>query len=902
MSFGFLRELLYRAAGTLGRRRMDRDLDEEVRAHLRLLEDRFRRQGLAPDEARKAARREFGGVGRLREAHRMERSLVGPENLARDFAYAMRGLLGHPGFALTAVVSLALAVGANSAIFSFADGLLLRPLPVPAPSSIVSLRPISPSLRPGALVGGDSISYPDFVDFRASMTSFEDLTIFNDIGVGFAPESGGRTRRIAGYLVSGNFFRVLDVDLPIGRDFLPEEDQVPERDAVIILSHALWLSELAGDPDVVGRSVRIDGLQFTVIGVAPETFTGPEPFIRPDFFAPVTMGPAIGRAAGEDSAAQRMLTDREFRAFRAKGRLRAGVSRAAASDEASIVARSLALDWPDTNRGWDATVSTEVQLRLARFPLIGLLLSAVFTVVIVNLLVACANVASLMLTRGRTRSREIAIRLAIGAGRGRIIRLLLAESLWIALASGGLALVLANFAVGVFSRIELDPDVSVSFQMDTRLVAFTILVSIASALLFGLVPALRATRTDLVSAIKMGESGFARRRFWGRNSLAVVQIAGSMVLLMGAAGFRALFDDALTQYPGFERERRITMRFDPALAGYDPARVDRFYGDLVDRAKELPGIRSATLSSNVPLSWFDIGVDTVIPEGNVLPEDRESIDVLDLVVDGHYFESFGVPILEGRSFGSLDTALTTPVAIVNEAFASRYLGQDPLGSRVQLHGGEGPTVEVVGVTVTGKALSVIEPPVETIYLPLSQNPRTRLTLIAETEGDPAGMAAPLQDMIRERDPEVPVYRVQTMEEVFEGGSVSMLRVVGATYDAAALMGLALALIGLYAVLAFQVGRRTQEIGVRMALGSEPGEVMRMFLGRAALMALAGVAMGTALSLVAGAAVAREVGGMSFDPVPIAVVAIALLATTLLASAIPARRAARIDPQLALRQE
>jgi predicted permease len=701
---------------------------------------------------------------------------------------------------------------------------------------------------------------------------------------------------MTGYLVSGNLFDGLGVEASLGRAFLPHEGEVSGRNRVVVLTHGIWMTRFGGDPAVIGRQVRINGIDFSVVGIAPESFSGLDLFIRPDFFVPAMMGPALLRESGEA-----LLTNRGRRAFRVKGRLRPGTRVAQAAAEAALVAASLAEAHPDTNRGEGATVSTERATRLATYPGIGLLVTALFSVVVVNLIVASANIAGLMLTRGRARSREIAIRLALGASRGRVLRLLLAESLLIALVAGMLALGVADFAIDVFSTLEFDPGVSLTFLMDMRVVRFTLLVSMASVLLFGLIPALQATRTDLVSATKSGEDGAGPGRMTGRNVLATVQIAGAMVLLVGASGFRILFDEALGN-PGFGTEQRITMQLRPDLAGYSEDDARRFYDDLAARSVALPGIRSATLTSNIPLTWFFLRTERVVPEGYILPADREGVDLFYHVVDPHYFDTMGIRLSSGRGFRESDSAGSPPVAIVNEAFASRFLPEDAVGARLRIGKRDGPMVEVVGIAATVKNLSVIEPPVSLLYLPFAQHPASVMALVAETVGDPGPMASALADMIHARDPDVPISRTQTMEAVFETGSVSMLRIVRRTYDAASLMGLFLALIGLYAVLAYQVARRTREIGIRMALGARGGEVVGLFLRRAGGIVLAGLAIGTGLSLVAGEAVDRNLGGAGLDPTPLVIVIPLMLATTTLASLVPAWRAARIDPQRALREE
>lgn len=817
--------------------------------------------------------------------------------MLNDLRYALRSLGQNPGFALTAILSIALGVGANAGIFSLADALLLRPLPVSQASQVVSL--VGQTMSQNALLrfGSGAMSYRDFADFRDKNQSFESLVAFNLFASGFARDSKTQAQLRMGFLATGNFFRVLGVEPRIGRGFHLDEDEVPGRDAVIVLSHDLWEQEFSADPSIVGRTVRLGGLDLSVIGVAPESFTGMDQYIRPAFFVPATMGPKLVPSNPD------LLTNRNRRAFNVKGRLKPDVSMAAAAAEASATAKSLEQSFPDTNRGVGATVRTEIQTRLDREPYALIQQILLFGIVIVVLLIACANVANLQLGRGRARAREIAVRLAIGASRVQLIRQLMIENVLIALASGVLGLLVAALFVQVFSTLETPGDVPVqlSFRLDARVLGFTLLASIASAIFFGLIPAFTSTKADLVAMMRSGESEQARKRFFGRTALVIVQVAGSFVLLVAATQLYRGFSYALSSDYGFRTDHRLTMRFDPTVAGYSPKQTEEFYKTVVDRAREVPGVKSAALSFFIPTT-IDFRQQAVIPEGYQFPPGQESTVVFADIVDHHYFETLGVPILRGRGFRSTDTADSPPVAIINEAFAQKYLGPNPIGKRIQLNNAKSRWVEIVGMSVTGKHVAITEPPLEFLYLPLSQNPLPRMTMIVETHGDPAGLIGPLREMVRSIDANLPIFRVRTMDDLFEQRTVKSLRVANGVFASAGSVGLGLALVGLYAVVSYQVARRTREIGIRMALGAEQFHVMRMILRHAGTMGAIGALIGLVLSVAASRAIAQSLGLSPFNPVVFGLLAVGLVLTTLMAAAIPARRASQIDPQQALRQD
>jgi predicted permease len=819
--------------------------------------------------------------------------------MLKEAVYALKTLRRNPGFALTAILSIALAIGANSTIFSYADGLLLKPLRVPNPSGLVTLRSLPPTVSSLPLRGTGEMSFPDFRDFRRENHSFSGLVAFDEVIAAFRRDSKEPARQfVLGYEVSGDFFRVLGVRPRLGRDITLDDETVEGKEPVVVISAELWRNELSSDPNAVGRRVRLNDVDCTVIGVVPESFTGMDQFLRPQFFVPSGMVAKLYPPSGASG-----VPARDSRSLVVKGRLKNGVSLKTAGQEASAIAKALEESYPATNRGFGATVNTELEMRLINAPLLGGLVGALFTVAAVVLLIACANIGNLLLVRGRTRGREIAVRLALGASRRRLIRLLLMESLMIAFAGGTLAILISEFTSSFLSTMELPADVPVhlDFQVDTRVLWFTILVSAGSTLLFGLIPAIRSTQPDLMSVIKSGESDTKRSRLFGRHALVVVQIVGSMILLVATTEGRRNFDEIIRGNPGFRRDHRITMRFNPKASGYSDDQAQRFYETLVRRAADVPGIRSAALTVAAPMT-FDFETQTVVPEGYSFPSDQQSVEILSNVVDHHYFETLGVPIIAGRTFRDTDRADSPRVAIVNEAFARNYLGANPIGKRLRLNDKNGTLLEVVGLTVTSKTFSLIEPPVQAIYLPLSQNPRSRMTLVADTSGDPAAVVNPLQEVVRSIDSNLVVFRIRTMEDLFDRSTVNTLRIVGRMYDSAAVLGLVLALVGLYAIVSYQVARRTREIGIRMALGAERTDVVKIFLRQAAIMSVIGISIGLVLSVFANQIGAQSLGAAALHPALMAAVGVSMLLTTIAAALLPAGRAARIDPQHALREE
>jgi len=701
-----------------------------------------------------------------------------------------------------------------------------------------------------------------------------------------------------GALVSGNFFDVLGVRPDLGRNFRPDEDKVPGRDAVVVLSHVLWETEFASDPGVVGRSIFLNSLPFTVVGVAQESFTGPNAWMRADLYVPLAMQPALAGGSGQNE-----LETRGLRVLTVMGRLKPGIRFGQATTETRVIGQQLAQAYPKTNRTCSLVVMTYRQsTKIAPAVTLFLFLSGLAGVV---LLIACANVMNLMLSRASARAREIAVRLAMGAGRARLIRQLLTESLVISILGGALGLLLAQASANRFSqiRIPIDVPLMIDVKLDPQVLLFALLISVASAVLFGLAPALQSTRANLVPALKAGGAAPGKRgRFLGRNALVMAQVAGSLLLLVVATQAYRGAGNLLSSPAGFRTDHILMASFNPTLARDSTEQANEFYRRLQERARTLPGVKSAALAQAMPIVPASPAI-RVIPEGVQLPTGTEAVSVFSNTVSDGYFRTLGVPLVEGREFAVTDRADSAPVVIVNELFAHKYYpNQDAIGKRLRLNSAEGPFAEIVGVAKQGKYFFPIEPPMEYLYLPLAQNPTAAMTLMLETEGPSAGLAGPLRDLVRSLDSRQPIYGVRTMEEFFDVRAHKTLGLFVEAMAGLGVLGLVLALVGLYGLMTYSVSLRQREIGIRMAVGADPAAVVGMVLKQGMILAGSGVVIGLALSLAAAKPIAALAEGHGFNLPLVALVTIALLAMAALGAYIPARRASRVDPNTVLRQE
>jgi predicted permease len=812
----------------------------------------------------------------------------------QDMRYAFRILLKNPGFTFIAALSLALGIGANAAIFSLADAILLRPLPIAAPSSVVDITTFTPDNSSGG------VSYPNFRDLESKSHSFDGMLAYQTSTLGISTSSKTLPQVRYGVIASGNFFDVIDVRPVLGRAFLPEEDKVPGRDPVVVLAYDFWQKELAKDPEVIGRALRIKGIDFTVIGVAPESFTGVEQYFRPSFYVPAMM---LQRLNADTVNA---LENRSDHSWSVKARLKRGVSLRTAEADVTTVWSALQRQFPTANQPRAAAVLTELQMRVRRSPPDSALITMLMGLVGVVLLIACANVASLLLGRASARAREIALRISLGASRIRLLRQLLTESLLLSLFGGALGIWIAYLGISYLQTIDIpsDPPIVITTELDTRVLLFSFFAAVISAVIFGLAPALRSLKTNLVSTLKASTAGsIGGGRTIGRNILVVAQVALSMVLLVASGMFLDGFHKLFAAKSGFSSDHRLMMEFDTSLVRYTPVQSYDFYRKLVDQARTVPGVRSVSLARSIPY-LPDQSRTSVVPEGYQLPKGQDSDSVISNNVDEHYFDTMNTAVIRGRAFTADDKDGSRRVAIVNQEFAKTYWpNQDAVGKRLRLNGPDGPWVEIVGLTETSKYLFIGEPPTQFIYLPFAQNPTTQMLLVVETVGDPAAIANPIRDLVQSLDSNQPVFNVRTLETFYQQRAVAVPVMIIVLVSAMGLIGLALALIGLYGLISYSVSRRTQEIGIRMAIGANRSDVLAMILRQGLTLSSIGVlAGGIATFAVARLLVSALFGMASMSVSTFVAVPLLLVAVTVAACYIPARRASTIDPISALRYE
>ncbi|HLG56118.1 MAG TPA: ABC transporter permease [Vicinamibacterales bacterium] len=821
----------------------------------------------------------------------------------QDLKYGARMLAKNPGFTFVAVLSIAIGVGANAAMFSVADTLVLRPLTVPRASEIVTVTGVVP--RTGFVSPTSStLSYPDYVDVRDQARSFSSLMAYRLIVASFADRADQPAQRKFGMAVSGNLFESLGVQTAIGRPVGVEDDRVVGRDPVVVLDNELWAQQFSSDPGVVGRHIRLGGVDMTVIGVLPSGFTGPDQFLHPAFYIPFAMIPSL--KSGGTSVE---LTSRDVRNLVVKGRLKADVPLTEAAEDVRLIGANLERSYPDSNRNHGLTVKTEFAARVEARPPLAVMAIMLTTLAAVVLLVACANVAGLLTSRAPVRAREMALRLAIGAGRPRLIRQQMVESLLIAVGGAGLGLAIGYGVIALFQSLRLPTDVplNLAFELNPRVLAVGIAVAALSALLSSLVPAWRSTRGDLVATLKnQGAAETRRVRVWGRSLLVCGQVALSLVLLTVAVFLHRAYQAEFGRGPGFRTDHILTAAFEPDLADYDGPRAERFYRLLKERVQALPGVRSVALTSAVPMDQISIESMAIAPEGFDLPAGTENVRVRSARVDEGYFETFGIRLVRGRVFRPGDDERAPRVAVVNETVAEHYWpGGDAIGRRFRLTEGDQPWVEIVGVAANARYRSVSEGPTEFVYYPRMQYATPNSTLLVQTSGDPATIASPLREAVRAIDPNMPIFDLRTMEEFYAASTLTFSTLIVRVVGGMGSMGLVLAMTGLYGLVAYSVSRRTREIGIRMAVGAEPGAIMRMVLRHGLLLAVGGTIGGVIASaaldgLLRAAFPFPHVA--TFDLITYLVVVPALLATTLLAASIPARRAARIDPLRAIRTD
>ena len=823
------------------------------------------------------------------------------ETFWQDAKYGVRMLVKTPGFTLVAVLTLALGIGANATIFSVVNAILLRPTPVNKPEELAALYTSDFS---GPLYG--TSSYPDYVDFRDRSDVFSGLVAYQ-----FTPFSmtvGEASERVFGEVVSGNYFSMLGVRLARGRGFLPEEDRTPGTHPVVVISHALWQNRFGGDAALVGRTLVLNGHPFTVVGIAPEGYSGLLRGLRAELWVPMMMQKQA--LPGSDD-----LTNRGSRSTFLMGRLKPGATLAQAQAQMDVVAGQLheayQQQWTDVRQ--QARVVTVVPEREARvFPGVrGAVLgffALLMGVVGLVLLVACANVANLMLARASARRREIAIRLALGAGRFRLMRQLVTESVLLSLLGGGAGLLFAAWGTGLLMafRPPLPFPIDLPLALDGSVLVFTFSVAVVTGLLFGLAPAWTASRHDPLSALKdEGTSATASlRKGRLRSAFVVAQVTLSLLLLVGAGLFLRSLRNATTIDPGFDPENLLITSVDLQLHGYDDAKGLAFYRDVADRLRALPGVEAVGLADGLPLSLG--GMRRGITVGDYTPKPGEDVEVSTAAVGPGYFETLRVPILRGRGIAEQDVAGAPGVVVVNEAFARTYWpGQEPLGKRIQMGIGVGadtPYWEVIGVAKDGKYVTLGEEARPFFYLPLLQRYGSSAEMVVRTKGEPLAQLPAVRGAVQALDKTLPLLEPRTMTQHL-GISLFPARVAGWLLGTFGGLALLLATLGIYGVMAYSVTQRTREIGVRIALGAAPADVLRLVVGRGLRLTAVGMALGLAAALGVTQLLTGLLYGISpADPITYVGVVLLLGTVALAACYIPARRATRIDPMVVLRYE
>ncbi|MGB8850766.1 MAG: ABC transporter permease [Candidatus Acidiferrales bacterium] len=817
--------------------------------------------------------------------------------LVQDIRIALRMLAKNPGFSMVVVLTLALGIGANTAVFSIVNSFLFNPLPVRDAGRLIVVAYHDPQLS-----FAHQVSNPDFQDFQAHSDVTSDMTAFL---VNFAGLSGdNRSERILVTYAKGNYFSSLGVQPALGRLFLPSEGEVPGADPIIVLGHSYWMRRFNGDPSVVGKSVNLNGRPVTVVGVVPKAFFGTFYIVESDAYVP------LGMYAGSGGSPN-ILTDRKDRQLRALAHLKPGVSIERARVSLQLAADNLAREYPeDTGLKMDIIPEKLARPEAASASAWPLITAVFLGLVGLVLIFTCVNVTNLLLSRASIRAKEMAVRASLGAGRLRLFRQLLTESLLLSSLGAIGGAVIGVFLMSLIEKIRLpgiEGPLRMSQPFDWRMFLFVGMVAAASGLLAGVVPAFRATRIDLNDTLReSGRSltgGATHNRL--RNFLVVAQAAGSLVALIMAGLFLRSLQHAEKADLGFQPEHLMNLTIDVGDLGYDEQRGANFYRELGSRVRALPGVQSASFAYAVPLGYYSVPLNPVWNESQRGLPVSQVLAVSLNKVGPDYFSTMRIEIVRGRAIDERDQNMTPLVAVVNELFAQQlWPGQDPIGHHFRRVSAAGPDIEVVGVAKYSKYASIGEVPAPHFYVPLAQDYTPLRVLQVRSLLPPASIVHEVEAQVHALDPNLPVFEAMPMAEALEGGNGFFFLRVAATF-AGALGGLnlLLAVVGLYGVISYAVNQRLHEIGVRIALGAQRQKIFGMVIGQGLRLVLTGLAIGVAIS----AALSRFLGSMlvdtgALDPLAFASASLLLVGVAALACYIPARRAMRVDPMVALRYE
>ncbi len=878
--------------------REDAETREELRFHLEMETEKNVRAGLDPREARRRARVRLGGVDGIREAVRDARGGRPLEDLLRDLGYALRGARRRPGFTLAAAVSLAIPIGFNTAVFAVVDALLFGPLPVARPAQLVDVYTSDPGVQRYS-----TTSYPDYLDLRAGNDVFTDMAAHSSMVA--AVRVDGDADRVMGETVTGSYFDLLGVRPLLGRLLAPEDDQ-PGAERVAVISTRLWERAFGRDPGVVGRTLRVGSEPYLVVGVAPPDFAGMVPVLDAELWTPLTWVAdvnTVGIRSFVDSPGGTVLERRGTRWLSVKGRLRDGVTPARAAAGLDVIMANLAAAWPESNEDREVSLTLTEDARLppqAAGP-VRVLTAGLTLVVGVVLLVACANVMGMLLARAAARRREIGVRLAVGAGRGRLVRQLLTESLVLSFLGAGAGLALAWILLRALAAVPsifggLIP-ITLEFALDARAFVFTAALAAGVGVVAGLAPALRATRPNLVRDLK-GAVAVARvggRRWVLRDALVALQLAVTVPLLVLAGLLARGAVGAVGVSPGFEPDRVAAVGVGWDLIGNELDRVDRLLRDALDRVRSMPGVEAASLASRVPFDVMSNSENVLVP-GVHGPDDRGApVDTTHVSAD--YFDTLSVPLLQGRSFTAADTPESPRVAVVSRAMALRFWPAGPaVGRRFRLDGWDGREVEVVGVSADYEVNAPDEDPAAYLHLAASQQFVWPVTLLARTAGDASALAGGIRGELRRMEPDL-LFPNQG-DTLRETAAVRLRpnRVAASLVVASGLVALLLGAVGLYGVVAYLVARRSREFAIRAALGARPGALLRLVLATGGWVVAFGVGSGALLTFVATRLAASMTSDGMPPPDPAAWAGALLLMAAVAAAAHvgPARRVVRLD--------
>jgi predicted permease len=886
----FFRTLLQRMAALFRRRRLEDDLDEELRSHLEMAIELNLRKGMSAEDARREALRSFGGVEQTKENYRDQRGLPMIETTLQDLRFGLRMLRRSPGFSLLTILCLTLGIGANAAVFSWVEGILFRPYPLVSHQE--QLLALTGTARGES--GPTGISWPDLLDLDRSSTLIDSF-IVNKI-MGTTLSVGDRAERMTGSIVSANYFDAIGVHPILGRGFEPGEDVGRNAHPVTVISYQLWKGKYKGDPQIIGKTERLNGVIHTIVGVEPEGFYGTFVGWAMQFWVPASME-EIFEAGGYK------LEDRGARWIEAYVRLKPGATQAQAQAEISAAAKRLEAEYPETNRGRGTQLWPLWQTPFNNAGTLLPTLEIMIAVVVFVLLIACANVGNLLLVRSFARRHEMTVRLAIGAGRGRLLKQLFAEGVILSAIGAGAGLLVAHWcrhALVLLFPARGGVAMHLPGEIDWRVLALSAGVSVIATLLLGLVPAMQTGKIDLAGALKSDSAGVVggAGKAWVRSGLVVVQVSLSFLLLVGAGLLLQSLQRIRNTSPGFSTRGVMVTAVDLVSAGYDVQRAQNFQDELLDRVKALPGVESAAFARMTPLSYGSFSSTPIAVDGyQPAPEEQPTAQYNEVGPD--YFRTMGIPLVSGREFTRADDEKAALVAVVNETMAAHYWrDRNPIGERLQV---KGRWMQVVGVAKDSKYQSVREAPMPFFYVSRRQNFSRGGDLHIRTPLSPETMATALGREVHALDPDLALYEVITLQEQVDR-STSPQQVALTLVGVLGGLALLLAAIGLYGVMSYAVSQSARELGLRMALGAGASNLLRLVMKRGLALTAGGVALGAAVAL----GLTRLLGNLLYnvsprDPLAFGSAFLVMTIAALAACLLPAWRATRTDPVQALRE-